>query len=69
MYQWKSFPQVERELRAYHYKPFYNSSDEAVIASQLCPACNINLHYIGYKNAHGYKAFMYCNGCRYWEQY
>jgi hypothetical protein len=69
MFEWKSFPQVERQLKTYHYKPFYNASDEELITSEICPTCGTSLKYIGYKSVHSYKAFMYCNRCRYWEQY
>lgn len=69
MFEWKSFPDVERDLRAHHYKPFYNQADESFINSEICPTCAIPLQYIGYKNVHRYKAFMYCCSCRYWEQY
>ncbi|KUO64116.1 MAG: hypothetical protein APF84_08385 [Gracilibacter sp. BRH_c7a] len=69
MYKWKSFPEIERGLKAERYKPFYNPIDESYIISELCPACGVFLKYIGYMNIHTYKAFMYCGLCRYWEEY
>lgn len=69
MFQWTSFPQLERQLRSYQYRPFYNALDEEAITSEICPACNIGLNYIGYKNTNSYRAFMYCGNCRYWEEY
>jgi hypothetical protein len=69
MFRWKSFPQLERQLRSDHYTPHYDASDEEAVISELCPTCGVNLKYIGYKNVHTYKAFMYCDCCRFWEQY
>jgi hypothetical protein len=69
MHQWTSFPQRERQLRSNNYKPFYNSLHEEAITSELCPACNLNLKYIGYKSPYRYRAFMYCGTCSYWEEY
>lgn len=69
MFRWKSFPQIENELRAYSYKPYFNPLHEEIITSEVCPTCNIGLKYIGYKSIHTYKAFMYCGECRYWEEY
>lgn len=69
MYPWTNFPQLERQLKSFHYKPYFNSLDEETITSEVCPICNIGLKYIGYKSPHRYRAFMYCGDCSYWEEY
>lgn len=69
MHPWVSFPQIERQLRGYSYKPYYNFEDDDIITNEVCPHCNISLKYIGYKSPCRYRAFMYCGTCRYWEEY
>jgi ribosomal protein S27AE len=69
MFQWTSFPDLERRLRRNNYKPYYIEDDEDAITSEICPTCGISLNYMGYKKQYYYRAFMYCGSCRYWEEY